>query len=89
MDKRTVAILVTVASTLLCCCPGLFLVFFGAMFMLVGAVPGANIDVFGSSDPQAARAFGAFPLCAGVVLLVVAAVVIFFVWRRRRNQPSQ
>jgi hypothetical protein len=58
MDRRTVAILITVAAVLLCACPGLFGAFMGGMFALAGLVPGADIDVFGSSDPQSALMMG-------------------------------
>jgi hypothetical protein len=58
MNKRTTAIVVTVISVLLCACPGLFALFMGGMFALVSFIPGADIDVFGSSDPQSALTFG-------------------------------
>lgn len=83
MNKRTTAILVTVATTLFCACPGLFSLLMGGMFALASFTPGAEIDVFGSKDPQAAMTFGLGGLCAGGLFLVIAAVVIFLTWRRQ------
>lgn len=83
MDKRTTAIVITVVAILLCACPGLFGLFMGGMFALVSFVPGADIDVFGSTDPQAALNFGLGGLCGGGVLVLIAAVIIFVTWRRK------
>ena len=83
MSKRATAIIITVISGLLCACPGLFALIMGGMFALVSFIPGADIDVFGSSDPQSAMTFGIGGLCTGAVFLLIAAVAIFFAWRRK------
>ena len=83
MNRQTTAIVVTVVAVLLCACPGLFGAFMGALFALISFMPGAQIDVFGSSDPQSALAFGVGGLCTGIVFVVIAAVAIFLVWRRK------
>jgi hypothetical protein len=83
MDKKTVAIIVTVAAILLCGCPGLFSLLLGGMFALISFIPGANIDVFGSNDPRSALNFGIGGLCVGVVFVLIAAAAIFFAWRRK------
>ena len=83
MSKRATAIIITVISGLLCACPGLFALFMGGMFALVSFIPGADIDVFGSSDPQSAMTFGIGGLCTGFVFVLIAAVAIFFAWRRK------
>ena len=88
MDKKTVAIIVTVAAILLCGCPGLFSLFFGGMFASISFIPGANIDVFGSNDPRSALNFGIGGLCVGVVFVLIAAAAIFFAWRRRQDTAS-
>lgn len=88
MDKRVVAIIVTVAAVLLCACPGLFGLFMGGMFAVISFIPGADIDVFGSTDPQSALNFGIGGLCGGAVLVLIAAVAIFVVWRRQRNTAA-
>jgi len=89
MDKKGVAIIITVVAILLCACPGLFSLFMGGMFALVSFIPGADIDVFGSTDPQSALSFGIGGLCIGLVLVVVAAGVIFIAWRRKGDTVVQ
>ena len=88
MEKKTVAIIITAVAILLCACPGLFSLFMGGMFALISFIPGAEIDIFGSSDPQSALNFGIGGLCAGLLLLVVAAVAIFIAWRRSRQEDT-
>lgn len=89
MNKKTTAIIVTVAAILLCGCPGLFSLFMGGMFALISFVPGADIDVMGSSDPQSALAFGIGGLCVGFLFLLITAVAIFISWRRKSGTPSE
>lgn len=89
MDKRTTPIIITAAAVLLCGCPGLFSLFMGGMFALVSLIPGADIDVFGSSDPQAALTFGIGALCAGAVFVLIAGSAIFWAWRRRSGTATQ
>ena len=89
MDKKTTAIVVTVAAILLCGCPGLFSLFMGGMFALVSFIPGANIDVFGSNDPSSALNVGIAGLCVGIVFVLIAAAAIFFSWRRRSGPAPQ
>jgi hypothetical protein len=89
MDKRTTAIVVTVAAILLCGCPGLFSLFTGGMFALVSFIPNADIDVFGGSDPRSALQVGIAGLCIGLVFVLIAAGAIFFAWRRRSAAAPQ
>jgi NADH:ubiquinone oxidoreductase subunit K len=86
MDKRTSAIVMTVAATLLCACPGLFGLCMGGMFALLSFVPGAQIDVLGSSDPQSALTFGLGILCVGALSLAIGVAAIVIVWRRRKEE---
>ena len=89
MNNKTTAIVVTVAAILLCGCPGLVSLFMGGMFALTSAIPGANIDVFGSSDPRSALNMGIAGLCVGLVFVLIAAAAIFFSWRRRSAAAPQ
>jgi len=70
------------SAILLCGCPGLFSLLLGGMFALISFVPGANIDIMGSSDPRSALNFGIGGLCVGIVFVLIAAAAIFFAWRR-------
>ena len=75
MDKKTVGIIATAATALLCGCPGLFGLCFGAVMALVGVIPGAEIDMWGSNDPGAAIATGLVMLCLGVIFVAMPVVV--------------
>lgn len=88
MDKKTTALISTIAAVVFCGCPGLFSLCGGAMFAVVSQMPGANIDVMGSSDPQSALLFGLGGLCSGVIMLAIAAGVIILVRRRNAANPQ-
>lgn len=88
MEKRNNALIVTIAAALLCGLPGLCTMFFGAMFALISQIPGADIDVVGSSDPASALSLGLGALCAGLLLLVVPIVVGFFALRKKPGDEN-
>jgi len=83
MDKRTIGIIATLATILLCGCPGLLAVFMGAIFAVVSFVPDAKIDIGGSNDPKAALAFGVGALCLGIIFIIVPIVVGFLTLRNK------
>lgn len=83
MSPQTKSILLTAALVLLCACPGLFSLCFGGMFAVISQIPGADINVFGSSNPQDALTFGLASLCFGAVFVIIAGIGIFLVWRRK------
>jgi hypothetical protein len=84
MDKRTTSIILTVVSVLLCGCPGLASFCGGAMFALISFVPGADIDVFGSTDPQDALVTGLVSLCIGIVFIAIPVVVGYLTLGRKQ-----
>jgi hypothetical protein len=75
MDKKTAGLIATIATALLCGCPGLFGLCFGSISVLASLVPSANIDVFGSSDPTAATTMGIVSLCLSVIFIAIPIVV--------------
>ncbi len=83
MDKKTTAIVATVAAVVLCGCPGMFAFFMGAMFAGISQIPGADIDMFGRSDPQSALNFGLASICVGLVFVLIAVVISTIFWRRK------
>jgi uncharacterized membrane protein len=91
MQNRNAGVIATIIAVLLCGCPGLILACFGAIFALVSFMPGADIDIFGSSDPTAARMGGIGGLCLGVVFIVLTAVVAYITLRRKSDlsKPAQ
>ena len=83
MDTKTKGIVSTIAAVVLCGCPGLFLCFFGAMSTFVSAIPGADIDVGGSSDPAAATAMGIGSLCLSLIFIAIPIAVGYFTLRKK------
>ncbi len=88
MSKKTTAIIVTLIAVFLCACPGLFSLFMGALFAIISFIPGADIDMMGSSDPQSALTFGIVAIIIGLVFLAIAIVAIVISWRRKdKTEP--
>jgi hypothetical protein len=85
MEKRTVGIIATIATVLLCGCPGLMGLCSGAMFAIVGMIPGAKIDMAGSSDPAAAIGFGIASMCIGVIFVAIPIVVAAVTLRKPKT----
>jgi hypothetical protein len=83
MDKRTTGIIATVATALLCGCPGLFGLCMGAMFAVVSQVPGADIDMYGSNDPAQALTTGLIGICGGIIFIIIPIVVGFLTLRKK------
>ncbi len=81
--NRTPAIIATVATGLLCGCPGLFACLWGVIAAAASFVPGAAIDIGGSSDPTAALLTGATTICIGIILVAIPVAVGFFTLRRK------
>lgn len=86
MDKKTTGLIATIATALLCGCPGLFGLCMGGMFAIVGTIPGSNIDIGGSSDPAAAIGTGIAMLCVSVIFIAIPIVVGFVTLR---NKPEE
>ena len=84
MEKRTVAIIITVAAVLLCACPGITGVFGGILMALISFIPGADIDIMGSSSPRAALNTGIITLVIGVVFCIIAGVAIYLAWKKKK-----
>jgi len=83
MDAKTKGIIATIAAVVLCGCPGLFMCFFGATTLAASQTPGAEIDVFGSSDPTSAMTMGIVFLCLSLIFIVIPIVVGFFMLRKK------
>lgn len=83
MQNRTGGVIATIVAVLLCGCPGLFVLCFGAIMAGVSRVPDADIDMFGSSDPQSALFSGIGAVCLGLIFILVPIVVGFFTLRKK------
>jgi hypothetical protein len=78
MDRRTTGIVATVASVLLCGCPGLFLCLFGAL-----SVAGLGTYELGTDVGRIESGTGAAILCLGLLLALIPLVVGFLTLRNR------
>jgi len=85
MNQKTIAIIAVAAATVLCGCPGLFGLFFGAMFAIISRIPGAEIDVFGKQDPQSALTFGLVAIGISLLFILVPVVVAIIAWRKQKQ----
>ena len=83
MEKKTVGIIATVATAFLCGCPGLFGVCWGLIAAIASQVPGADIDIGGSSDPQTALYTGIAAFCGGVIFIAIPVLVGYFMLRKK------
>ena len=83
MEKRTGGIVATVVAVLLCGCPGLFSLCWGAIAASVSFMPNADINIGGSSDPQTALITGLGACCFGIIFIAIPIAVGFFTLRRK------
>jgi len=86
MDKRTVGIIATIATALLCGCPGLFGICWGGIAAIASFVPGAEIDIGGSSDPTTALYSGLGALCIGVIFIIIPIAVGILTLRKKNEK---
>jgi len=88
MEKRQVGLIATIATALCCGLPGCFSLCMGAMFALVGGIPGADIDMFGSSDPATAIGTGIAMLCGGIIFIAIPIVVGVVTLRKKPEEVA-
>jgi hypothetical protein len=85
MDNKTKGIIATVASVLLCGCPGLFLCIFGAATAF-----GGGTYEFGGDAGSIPPTYGYVFLCLSIILVLIPVVVGFFMLRTKApagNEP--
>lgn len=83
MNNKNTGLIATIAAALLCGCPGLFALCWGSIAAVVSFVPGADIDIGGSSDPTAALFSGLGALCLGLLFVAIPVAVGFFTLRKK------
>lgn len=83
MNSRNTGIIATIVTALCCGCPGLFSVCWGGIAAFASLVPGADIDINGSSDPQTAMLTGIGALCFGLIFIIIPIVVGVVTLRRK------
>ena len=82
MEKRTIGIVATVVTALLCGCPGLASLCFSAYMAYLGASPAAaaSADI---NDPRTTLVVGIGLLCLSILAVAVPFVVGFFTLREK------
>ncbi len=83
MDKRTAGIIGLVAAILLCGLPGLCGLCAGPLFVVIGLIPGSEIDIFGGSDPGTAIGYGVGTICVSVLFVAIPVLVWYFALRKK------
>ncbi len=85
MNNKNTGMIATVATALLCGCPGLLALCWGSLSAVVSFVPGADINIGGSNDPRSALFAGLGSLCAGILFIAIPVAVGYFTLR---NKPE-
>ena len=85
MDRRQTGLIATIATALLCGCPGLLAFCWGSLAAVASLTPGSNIDIGGSSDPRSALFAGIGSLCAGILFIAIPVVVGLVTLRRKQE----
>jgi len=88
MDKKTGGIIATVATALLCGCPGLGGLCWGLIALLASFVPGSQIDIMGSSDPNRAMFTGLGALFGGIIFIAIPVVVGVVTLRKPKSEVA-
>jgi len=87
MDKKTIGIIATIATGLLCGCPGLFGLCLGLTSVAASFIPSAEIDIFGSNDPASATVAGFVALCLSLIFIAIPIVVGVETLRNKPQLP--
>ena len=87
MEKRTVGIIATIVTGIMCGCPGLATLCFSAYMTYLGASPSAaaSADV---SDPVAMLLTGIGMFCLSIIAIAIPFIVGFFTLRERPISAS-
>jgi hypothetical protein len=88
MDKKTGGLIATIATAVLCGCPGLFGLCMGATMALAGVVPGSDIDIMGSNDPASAIGTGIGLLCLSIIFIAIPVVVGIVTLRKKPAEAA-
>jgi hypothetical protein len=86
MDKKTIGIIATVATTFMCGCASIFSCVWG--FIIVSGQP-IDVTSNGITAPQTlSPTIGYVLLCVTVLMLAVPVVVAFFTFRKKSEEEQ-
>lgn len=87
MNNKNNRLIATIATVVLCGCPGLFGLCYGAISLFASFTPGAEIDVFGSNDPASATIMGLVTLCLSIIFIAIP-IAIWYVTRPKSSPDA-
>ncbi|MFN3490669.1 MAG: hypothetical protein ACK40V_00445 [Anaerolineales bacterium] len=83
MNNKNTGLIATIAAVVLCGCPGLLAVFYGGLMSVISFIPGADINIQGSSDPSVALGTGLGSCCVGLLFVAIPIAVWYFTMRKK------
>jgi hypothetical protein len=84
-DKKTIGLIASIATALLCGCPGICLCLFGAIFSIPGETYSSNLYETGDLPPEV----GYFLLCIGLFMVLIPVGIGGYTFFSQRNaKPS-
>jgi hypothetical protein len=88
-DKKKLGMILTIVAVLLCGCPGLCMLVFGATFSMGYGLEDYGWEVTG--DPIAFTGFGIAGICVGVlgILLTIGAGVYWYLQSRKESEVGE
>jgi len=86
--KRNSAVILTVVAAVLCGCPGLLAMCWGGLSAIVSFIPGADINIGGSSDPNTALMTGIGSLCGGIIFIAIPIVIGVVTLRKKKEATA-
>lgn len=87
MDKRTIGIIATIASVILCACPGMCLCIFGAV-TAAGFMPYEYTLGNEGGSGMVPQGYGIAALVFALLLIAIPIVVGLVLLRKKPNQES-
>ena len=84
MDKKTKGIIATIATVLLCGCPGACVILFGAV-----SAAGYGTSEFNGSTSQIFTGAGITMLCIGIILFLIPIIVAFLSFRPEKKAGAE
>lgn len=83
MDKKTTGIIATIASVVLCGCPGIFLCIMG-----IGTAVGGGTMTLGDTTQPMDPTYGYVFLCLSVIFILIPVLVGFFTLRKKPSSQA-
>lgn len=87
-DKKRVGMIATIVAVLLCGCPGLCALLYGAVFSQGYGLQEYGVEVTG--DPEAFGIFGTAGICIGILgILITIGAGVYWLMQVRKAKESE